>query len=171
MFPEDMKYWSEGGLLVMAKDASLPDRCIRCNAPAHQRVQKTFSWHSPFLYLLILAGILTYIVVAIFVRHSIKVELPLCERHARRHRKGVVLVWVGFLGTFLVPIGGHFLGGLISEDFGMYLAIGSVPVMLATLAFGQFLATVTRVKKVDHMHGWFTVDEGFLAECPESQMY
>lgn len=46
--------WRNGNLLIMRRNASLPERCVKCNRPAtHSRLQK-LSWHPAGWYLLIL---------------------------------------------------------------------------------------------------------------------
>ena len=50
--------WRDKATLIMSKDAQLPARCIKCNAPATgARLKKKLSWHHPAIYLLILRGI------------------------------------------------------------------------------------------------------------------
>src|SRR6266446_5069294 len=51
--------WQDRGLLVIRKGAVLPDRCVKCNAPAEgYRLKRNLAWHQPAIYLTILAGIL-----------------------------------------------------------------------------------------------------------------
>jgi hypothetical protein len=46
--------WREGKTLVMWKEAVLPDRCIRCNAPANgRRLIRKLNWHEPAIERLI----------------------------------------------------------------------------------------------------------------------
>src|SRR5436309_2493776 len=75
-----MMIWRSGPLLVMSQGARLPDRCVKCNAPANgQRLTRKLYWHSPYLYLLILLNLLIYALVAIFVRKKARVEIGLCD--------------------------------------------------------------------------------------------
>src|SRR5262249_48368291 len=88
--------------------AALPPQCIKCGAPANGKpLVKTFYWHHPALYLVILAGVLIYAIVAIVVRKSIKVAVPLCAEHAKRRSIAVTLAWVlplvGIVDAFVLP--------------------------------------------------------------------
>src|SRR5882762_3300178 len=57
--------WRDSSTLVMTKDASLPDRCVKCNAPANGlRLKRRLAWHSPVLYLLIVLAVLIYVILA-----------------------------------------------------------------------------------------------------------
>src|SRR5262245_29232130 len=53
--------WQQAGCAVLyCTGAMLPNRCVVCNAPGKHRVQKTFFWHEPWIYVLILGGVLIY---------------------------------------------------------------------------------------------------------------
>jgi hypothetical protein len=41
--------WQDGKILVMAKVARLPSRCVKCNEPATYRLKRSLSWHSQWL--------------------------------------------------------------------------------------------------------------------------
>jgi hypothetical protein len=60
---------------------NLPDVCLRCGAPATLHKSKTFSWHPPWVYVLLIAGLLPFAIVAIVLTKRRRVEAPLCEQH------------------------------------------------------------------------------------------
>lgn len=166
--PEELGgYWSDGKRLVLHREARLPDRCLRCNAPATVRLRKALYWHRPALYLLILLHLLIYAIVALIVRKKLESEWPLCDRHAGRRRWGIALAWFGFLGLFLFPLlsiqAGRALGP--SETWTV-VAVLSVPLALVLLFVGLFLQTIVRPTKIDETHGYFVVGKPFLASCP-----
>src|SRR5205814_1141094 len=79
--------WREGNQMVVRQGARLPDACVKCGGPPNGRpLRKTFYWHQPALAVLILAGVLLYAIVALIVRKSIRLEVPLCQAHAARRR-------------------------------------------------------------------------------------
>ncbi len=41
--------WQDGDILVMAKVARLPSRCVKCNEPATNRLKRSLSF-GPWLY-------------------------------------------------------------------------------------------------------------------------
>jgi hypothetical protein len=90
----------DGKLLVLDLQAELPPRCIYCNRDATTRIPRRFSWHPPMLYLLILAGILIYAIVATIVSKRARIQIPLCEEHDKRRsllRAGVAALSIGGL--------------------------------------------------------------------------
>jgi len=98
--PAPPQVWREGRTLVFEREAELPQRCYRCNAPAEHRRTVRVWWHSRWWYLLILAGLVVYALVALIVVKRAKVELGSCRRH---HRRRILAMWgnaVGVLGGF-----------------------------------------------------------------------
>ncbi len=85
----------KGKQLVVELGAVFPDRCLKCNAPA-EGFKKRFnvSWHHPALYLLVLLGLLIYVIVALVVRKTARLDIPLCPRH-RALRRNLMLAGVG----------------------------------------------------------------------------
>jgi hypothetical protein len=86
----------------------LPPVCVKCGQPAPgEPVVKTFSWHHPALYLLILIAVLIYVIVALVVRKTIRVGVPLCSRHAQRRKVWVTLSCslplIGIADAFVLP--------------------------------------------------------------------
>jgi hypothetical protein len=94
--------WCSGKLIVIGRNATLPNRCVRCGAPAETRIRTRLAWHSPWLYLL-LVGPLLYVLVALVVRQTARVEIPLCGRHRRRRSRAR---WISFgILVACLPVG------------------------------------------------------------------
>ena len=153
--------WRQGSVLVFHKSAVLPDRCIKCNAPAlGTRVDKTLYWHHPALALLILAGLLIYAIVAIVVRKSAKVSLGFCELHKSRRTKMLIAGWLLFataLAAFIVALG--------EESGGA--ALGGVALLLAAVVVFLLAARFIQVKKIDDHYVWLKgVDPAYLDQIP-----
>jgi len=92
--PEDFAFasagdaWREDQFLVVRRGCHLPDRCVRCNAPAVVPMKSSkFYWHSPWLYLTILIGLWLYIIIALIVRQKTEVTWGLCDEHARLRKR------------------------------------------------------------------------------------
>ena len=65
------------------------------NAPAEGYTKKfNLSWHHPALYLIVLAGVLIYVIVALIVRKTARVNIPLCPAH-RAKRRNIILTGLG----------------------------------------------------------------------------
>ena len=74
--------WRDGETLIMQKTVRLPDYCIKCGVAANgSHHTRNLSWHHPALYLLILAGLLIYAIVALIVRKSAKIDISMCQDH------------------------------------------------------------------------------------------
>lgn len=87
--------WRDGKLLVMRPEANLPDRCIRCNAPAGGfRFKRNLSWHPPGWYLLLFFNLIIYVIVALIVRKRAKVAVGLCARHRKKRANAIILGWL-----------------------------------------------------------------------------
>ena len=85
----------------------LPPVCVRCGgAGSAKPVEKTYYWHHPALYVLLISPLI-YVIVALIVRKSMKVRFSLCVHHAQRRSIGVTLAWVlpviGVADAFILP--------------------------------------------------------------------
>jgi hypothetical protein len=154
--------WRDGEKsLVMLKSARLPDNCIKCGAPANgTHLRKRLSWHHPALALLVLLNVLIYLIVALIVRKTVKMDIPLCEEHLRKHRTAVLVTWLVFLfaiGFFVLAIAAE-SGG--SAFFGLIL-------LLASAILAIFWAKIVNVRKIDDHYIWLTrLDDSFLSLFP-----
>lgn len=140
-----------------AQAAVLPPFCVRCNAPSNGKpITKTLYWHHPALYLLILAGALVYVIVALIIRKTMKVQVPLCAHHAQRRGTAVMLSWlmplIGIADVIVLPTIG------VNTGFAVLLMFALV---LAGLITWAIVATPIRPKLIDQYRGIFT---GFCAE-------
>jgi len=77
---------------------------------------KTFRWHSPWLYILILPGLLFYAIAALVVQKKARIDVPFCASHrswrTRMNVAGAVLL-IGSLPTCFL------LWGLLNIDGGV----------------------------------------------------
>ena len=154
--------WRRGAVLVFDKMATLPDRCIRCNAPAlGTRINKTLYWHHPALALLVLAGVLIYVVVAMVLRKSALVSLGFCELHKTRRQRLFIAGWLLFVLSFV-----SFFAALAEEAGGLAL-VGLVLLIAAIVVFvlaGRFI----QVKRIDDHYVWLKgISSEYLDEFPQ----
>jgi len=153
--------WRKDSLLVMTKEALLPHRCIKCNAPADEQLKRKLTWHHPALYLLALASLLIYVVVAMVVRKTATVNVGLCEDHAAARRRNLAITWT--LG--LLCIGG-FAAAIMFED-GTFALLG-IFLLLATAIYGIVTLRVVVPTKIDDYFVWMKgINGNYLQEFPE----
>jgi hypothetical protein len=156
--------WSEGRLIVAAKDASVAHACVKCGGPpAGRPFRRMFRWHQPIIYLTILAGLLIYVIIALCVQEKGRVEYALCERHRRRRRNAILGGW---LLTF-AGIGMFVLAGVQEEvvwvPFGILAFIGG-------LVWAIVGAQTLRPEKIDARFVWLKgAGEDFLRTLPPVQ--
>lgn len=145
--------------------AVLPPQCIKCGGPADGKpVERTYYWHQPALYLLILAGVLIYAVVAMVVRKNMKVRVSLCLRHAQRRSIGVTLAWV----LPVVGIADAFILSQLNVDGGVVALITTV-LILTGLVIWAVVGNPIRPKSIDQYRGVFTgFCEAFLQQFQET---
>lgn len=153
--------WRLGDLLVMAKGASLPDRCVRCNGPVDVRLRRKLSWHRPWIFLTILISVLVYLIIALIVRKKAELEVPLCAEHERQRKNRVGMAWIVVLASVAMGI-----VGLASPDYVVLLALAPF-VFLVGLILGAAASQPVVPKKIDDRHVWLRkVSPAYLAGLP-----
>lgn len=75
--------WRDGDLIVIPAGASLPLRCVKCNAPAQMGKPQRYSWHHPKWEQLTAISTIAYVVVALASQQSTRLAIGLCDRHRR----------------------------------------------------------------------------------------
>lgn len=94
--------WRDGRHIVLRRGGDLPHRCLRCNRPGRPRPRgNTYSWHSPWYFVLIPLNILVFAVVALLVRKTVKLHPVLCDDHRRERRRDWMLFLVLLAGGLL----------------------------------------------------------------------
>ena len=136
--------WRRKGRLIMARGADLPDRCIKCNAPA-----KGFRVRGSMLYF---TGT---------PPNRIVWMAGLCEQHRKRRHRGWRIFWSGAGLALLFVIGAIALGGewLILLSILSFFGVGLV---------GAVLTSTLRVEKVTRENVWLLgCGNEFLDSLPD----
>ena len=153
--------WRSKAQLVMTKQASLPDRCIKCNAPTSERLKRKLQWHHPALYLLIVISILVYAIVAMVVRKTATVHVGLCDEHRESRKLSMIItVFLAFVGMLSVIAGVQFeTAGLLFAGFGF---------VIAAAIYGTITVRIVAPTRIDEHFVWIKgVDTSYLQEFPE----
>jgi len=141
--PAGGQLWRFGKQLVLRSETALPDRCVKCNAPANgSRLRRRLYWHSPVIYVLILINLLIYALVAIIVRKRTVVEIGLCEHHRRRRHIVIGTCWA------LVLAGLAMVGGGINMNEG-FLTLTGILLALVSAIVGGVLGPQVAASKID----------------------
>jgi hypothetical protein len=110
-----------GNVLVVPRGVDkLPPACVKCGADRElTALKRTYYWHHPALYVLLLSPLI-YAIVALIVRQRIKLEISLCRRHRTRRSR---LLWSGLAVLLLsIPLGVA-IGKLGAGDFAIALGV------------------------------------------------
>lgn len=159
-------------LILTRTDSELPDRCMKCNAPAGgYRLKKKLSWHPSGYYILLVFNVLIYLVVALIVRKTAKVRFPLCPKHRSRRRWAIALGWLLGLGSFPVMIGlavaSSNAKGQGSDTLAVVSIITGIGMIVAGLVIGFQGAKVATTSKIDKQYVYLTnVGREFVASLP-----
>ncbi len=156
--------WRDGDKLVMHKQAMLPDRCVKCNAPTNRGyLGRKLTWLHPAWILLFFVGLLGLIVYAILsatIRKKAHVELGLCEQHKANRGTGIIVGWVtAVLGVVC------FILAIASQTPGFFLL--GILLFLFGVIFGGYAANVVSVTKMDDNYIWIKrVSKDYLSSFP-----
>ena len=158
--------YRQGNRLVVPKGASLPSYCVKCGqAVTGEPFKKTFFWHNPWLFLLVMVNLLVYAIVAMIIRKRFDLAVPMCPEHLQRRKNFLIATWV--LGLGFIP-GGILAGSLIS-DSNTGVAVGFLAAFL--LLIGAFvagaMAVILRPKEItDYSATFGGACEQFLSLLP-----
>jgi hypothetical protein len=153
----------DGKILVVPRGSAFPANCVKCGEPAERPWRKKFYWHHPALYLMVIfPGLLIYAIVAMVVRKSIELSVPLCDVHQSERKRYIIIGTILLLGC--IP------AGVIAEtELHLFDGAGFIVGTLMFFAGCIFLARINpiRPKKIDEFGAEFTgASEEFLKLLP-----
>ena len=160
--PTSMTVARKKKILVMGKNVPLPDRCVKCNAPANmKRLTKRLYWHSPVVYAALLLNVLIYALIAMCVRKKATVEVGLCDRHFAKRKTAILVSWL-----LVLVSAGLLVGGLTADIVPLIIA---APVLfLGTIIYAAIATSIVSPRKIDKEHVWLRgVCKDYLDELPE----
>ena len=90
--------WRSGRQLVTSLNATLPARCIKCNAPAEGKpIKRKLSYLNPAVYLALLVpvfGVIVYLITALITRKTGVAMVSICRRHRFARRLVIIVSWL-----------------------------------------------------------------------------
>lgn len=161
LYPSTSGIWRDKTILVMGRQASLPDRCVKCNEPAHGfRLKRRMTWHHPALYILIFVAFLIYLIVALIVRQTATVEIGLCAIHLAKRRRDLIVTWV------LILLGVVMIFVSLTANEGIYALIGLV-IFLVGVVYGITTTRIVAPAKIDSRFVWLKgFNKDYLQNLP-----
>lgn len=155
--------WRDGNRLVMAKTALLPGICVQTNQPTSERLRRRLYWHNPWLYVILLAGPLIFIIVALIARESADIKIGLCRERIVRRRWIIFGAWIGTLAGIALCI----TAGNAGNEVAAVLAITGLLLFLGSMIGGLILARIVAPTKITSRHVWLKgVHPAYLAALP-----
>ena len=153
--------WQSKSVLVMNKQAPLPDRCVKCNAPTHHRLKRNLRWHHPALYILIFGGVLFYFILALVLSKTATINVGLCETHSASRKSSIFITWMLLLLSL-----GSFYFAVVADEMNL-LFVGLI-LFLAAVIYGIIKARVVSPQRIDDQYVWLTgVNANYLQQFPE----
>ena len=152
--------WRDGKLLVMMEDAVLPDRCVRCNAPAHEQLKRKLEWYPRYIIYVFLFIRLLGLILYLLKRKRATIYIGMCQAHMLKRRNGRLLggafVALGFFLGFLTAVTGDFTA----------LGVGCVAMLVGLIIIVAMTQTVT-ADKIDEPYIWVKgVHKDYLKSLP-----
>lgn len=170
--------WREDALLVVPALAMLPPRCVKCNAEVHgepgsRRLTQKLAWHHPAFFLLILAGLLIYVIVALCIQQKATIEMSLCPTHAAKRRNWLVVAWVSAIvgiGAMIFGCGGGSALAHHNDMWPFWLIIGGILLALVGGVAGIIGARALTPKRIERGYAWLAgAHADFLAPLPDAR--
>ena len=164
--------WRHGKQLVMSKDAELPYRCVKTNEPADSLLRRKLSWHSPVLFVVIFAGLLIYVILAMILSKKADIQVPISRRIQARRSTAIIVGWLCGLGGLAVTIFAcMFLADSQNptwKDAIPFVIIGGIVFVLFSAVASSAIASIVTPAKITNRHVWLKgVHADYLDLLPE----
>jgi hypothetical protein len=119
-----------------------PPVCMRCGAPSAVCKDHRFQWSPPWVYILLLLGLVPAAIVIGITRKTMTVPVPLCARHKWHWGGRTAIVLLGLVGIFVVMFGGIAVADELNlEPPAVFIPVGFL--FLAWIVSAVVLAATT----------------------------
>ncbi|MCI2244492.1 hypothetical protein L3067_07680 [Xanthomonas sp. PPL568] len=151
--------WRDGNEVLCLRDTPFPPHCVKCGVAlrSDELKKRTFYWHAPGWYALILVSVVIYLIAALVARKRSSHVLGMCAEHRRRRNRFVLLS----VGAFLA---GPLLGFAAGDDLGW--VVGPL-VFLVMLIWGMLGARILVPRRMDERYARYKgLAPAFLSRLP-----
>lgn len=147
--------YQAAGVLIMHKNAVLPNRCVKSNEPTEERLKRSLYWHHPGFYLLILFNLVIYAIVALIIRKSAVIQVPLSQPFKRRRIRNMLIAWSSvLLAIGCLVVGLAIVDSRAQQPIGVVFIILFPVLLLFGALFGLYGCRVVYAKKIDEHFVW-----------------
>ena len=144
--------WRQGNLLVMHKNAPLPDICLKSNQPATRRLKRKLSWHHPAVFLALLVNLILYVIIALCLQKTATIQMPLTDEWFARRRRSIVVAWVIVLSSIALFVLG--VSNVESQGWAPFVLIAAIFVFLGGLIYGLVAARLVSPQRISDEYVW-----------------
>jgi hypothetical protein len=147
----------------MSRKATLPDRCVKSNAPATHWLKREYRWHEGGTLMAFLVGALVYALIS----EKIRIQVALSDAMRRRRRWAITIGWSSVvLGIVLFFIGMVAAGERHPSALVALIPVGLL-VMLIGGIYGAIRAQTVSMAKANSTHLWLKgAHRDYLADLP-----
>lgn len=146
--------WRQGNVLVMHKAAPLPDICLKSNGKATRRLSRSLSWHHPAIYILVLISPLIYIIVALILRKTATIQMPLTDEWYARRRWRMLIAWSLALACVVIFGVGVALANQNQFDAAPLLFLLSIFGLLGAAIYGLLACRLVAPERMTDEYIW-----------------
>ena len=147
--------WRDGGQIVIrneGKEVSLPPRCVKCAAASEIELKKRLSWHHPAIYLALFLAGLPYLFLAVWLRKTLTIRLPLCHGCARARWRNIAVSLLSFSLSAALLVAGYFLWKP-HPTMGISFVIGG-GVLFFFFLYWAISIQIVVPRKIDDRYAW-----------------
>jgi hypothetical protein len=105
----------------------VPHVCMKCGADAVLEKKTQFAWYPPWIWVLLFAGVLPYIILVMVLTRRQRVVVPLCDQHKNHFLFRRIFRALGYVGLFFGAPGIFVLGFALSPrrgELASFLCVG-----------------------------------------------
>jgi hypothetical protein len=149
-----------------ADGEEFPRLCVRCGADAEDDVANTFAWVPSWTGILIFVGLAPWLIVTLIMRKSMRITLPVCDRHRGHWRNRRLYVWLGLpvwmaYGIGLVVAFQHLPADVVNIGLGVLIFGGLLGLFVGVI----YTQSGIRAREIaDHWTELVRVDPQFADE-------
>ncbi|HLO86652.1 MAG TPA: hypothetical protein VK203_16865 [Nostocaceae cyanobacterium] len=148
MMSEVEGVWRSGNLLVIHKNAQLPNRCIKTNQPANgQRFRAELYWHHLLIYILLPVYLLLYIIVGGIFQKKAIVYVGLTQKILQKHKRDIFICRI----VTILGIGTFFQGTTYKNLLMFFLGLALI---LGVLIWAFVKLKIVSVERIEGDYIW-----------------
>ena len=161
--------WREGQLLVMDRNARLPNICVKSGQPAERFLLRNLSWQPPWLRAMaVVFGWLIYAILAASYGKKATIHIALSEQWFQKRTMFLLIGWIGSLVG--IAIGVIAIAIAVNIRWEALVTLGPVAggiVFLACSLTGYYGARMVWADLITDRHIWVGgIGEPFLQQLP-----